>query len=144
MRHIRYTKEKSIKDKKDEEIVEEESKVSKGFFGGMSKTTKYILIGLLIGVVILIIYLIYRSSRVPSVVKSGHSLGIKMESKIKSDFIGEKDLDIVSNASYSELAENNYNYNNNDVISETGTIDDIIIDGPQTGMPIGNLRYVYF
>jgi cell division protein FtsL len=142
MRHIRYTNNKQqSKDKKEVEI-EEENKKPTGFFGSMSKTTKYILLGLLIGVIILIIYLIYRSSRVPSStdIKNIESniKGINTITKSSSTSFVEKDLDIVSNASYSELVANNDN------LSETGTIDDIIIEGPQTGMPIGNLRYVYF
>ncbi len=142
MRHIRYTNNKQqSKDKKEVEI-EEENKKPTGFFGSMSKTTKYILLGLLIGVIILIIYLVYRSSRVPSStdIKNIESniKGINTITKSSSTSFVEKDLDIVSNASYSELVANNDN------LSETGTIDDIIIEGPQTGMPIGNLRYVYF
>ena len=148
MRHIRYTENNrhQPKDKKEEEN-EEEIKKSSGFFGSMSKTTKYILLGLLIGVILLIVYLIYRSSRVPSSsdIKTISSNIKSVGSKVNSSIFNDKDLDIVSNASYSELTDNRYiNDNINDGISETGTIDDIIIEGPQTGMPIGNLRYVYF
>jgi hypothetical protein len=147
MRHIRYTNtnKQQSKDRKEEEI-EEETKKPTGFFGSMSKTTKYILLGLLIGVILLIVYLIYRSSRVPSSsdVKNISSNLKVVDSKVISSSFNDKDLDIVSNASYSELADNRFTNNNNDILSETGTIDDIIIEGPQTGMPIGNLRYVYF
>ena len=145
MRHIRYTNtnKQLSKDKKEEEL-EQETKKSTGFFGSMSKTTKYILLGLLIGVIILIVYLIYRSSRVPTTTDIKNT-NIVSNSKVESySSFNDKDLDIVSNASYSELADNRYTNNNNDILSETGTIDDIIIEGPQTGMPIGNLRYVYF
>ena len=147
MRHIRYTNtnKQQSKDRKEEEI-EEETKKTTGFFGSMSKTTKYILLGLLIGFILLIVYLIYRSSRVPSSsdVKNISSNLKVVDSKVISSSFNDKDLDIVSNASYSELADNRFTNNNNDILSETGTIDDIIIEGPQTGMPIGNLRYVYF
>ncbi len=147
MRHIRYNnnnKQQPKDEKKDEK--KEEIVTSTGFFGSMSKTTKYILIGLFIGVIILIIYLIYRSSRVPSSsnvknISSNLNVG---SNKLESSSFNDKDLDIVSNASYGELMDNHYSNNANDVLSETGTIDDIIIEGPQTGMPIGNLRYVYF
>jgi hypothetical protein len=140
MRHIYYNNPETpisnqIKEKEKE--VKEVKEENFGFFGGMSKTTKYILIGLVVVVFLLILFLIFRKSSNATVTTTNNIITKRNTSNIPST--EDKLLDIVSNADYNEFIDVN-----GDNISETGTIDDIIIDGPQTGKPIGNLRYIYF
>jgi hypothetical protein len=140
MRHIRYynTSPSKEEDKKEDEIV----KKDKGFFSSMSKTTKYILIILLVLFILLIFYLIYRSGKKTSVEVLQHSSNsndytTNSKSIKASDISLDRDIDIASNASYNEVMSSSS-------VSEAGTIDDIIINNEKTGMPVGNLRYVYF
>jgi hypothetical protein len=137
MRHIRHytTSTSKDEDKKEEEIVKNET----GFFSSMSKTTKYILIILLVLFVLLIFYLIYRSGKKTSVEVLEHSSSSlnNTKSMITNDIGMDRDIDIVSNASYNEVMSTAS-------VSEAGTIDDIIINSEKTGMSVGNLRYVYF
>lgn len=140
MRHIRYYNTSPLKeeDKKEDEIV----KKDKGFFSSMSKTTKYILIILLVLFILLIFYLIYRSGKKTSVEVLQHSSNsndytTNSKSIKASDISLDRDIDIASNASYNEVMSSSS-------VSEAGTIDDIIINNEKTGMPVGNLRYVYF
>ena len=154
MRHIRYINPNNTsinsnsdfsntKSKKDDD-TKNKNKDKEGFFGSMSKTTKYILIGLAIVVILLIIYLIYRSSSSTKQINT-HSTNIKQISTnhlYDSDEPG--DLDIISNADYNEILSRGDIESVSESVSETGTIDDIIINGPETGKPIANMKYIYF
>ncbi len=134
MRHIRYY---STNDKNKDELNKEENK-KKGFFSSMSKTTKYILLILLVLFIVLIIYLIYRSSKTSVTSTQKYNSVLKGEDILSnSGGVSERDIDIASNASYNEVMSTAS-------VSEAGTIDDIIINEGKTGMPVGNLRYIYF
>jgi len=143
MRHIYYTNDTPNPNQSVQKKKEEEKKETVGFFSGMSKTSKYILIGLAILVILLILFLLYRSSSPSSSssvykeINKNNLSTIETKSNMNIQPESDKLLDIMSNADYNEFIDV-------DNISETGTIDDIIIEGPQTGKPIGNLRYIYF
>lgn len=133
MRHIRYynNQPKQKLNKQIEEQKNHEHQTS--FWNSMSNTTKYILIGLGALVILLIIYLFFFRG-------SNSGSQTSQQSNTKSSNIGI-DTDSNSTVSIQEVISNEID---NEDATSIGTIDDIIIDSPQTGKPVTTMRYVYF